>query len=95
VPQALKAVRKGGRVVSAGIHISDIPDFPYSLLWEGSSCRACREVKLLRRVRVMRPEVSPLVEFLARSVYAQVEGRSTCSVGGTSTATAEIARSDI
>jgi propanol-preferring alcohol dehydrogenase len=34
VPQALKAVRKGGRVVCAGIHMSDIPAFPYSLLWE-------------------------------------------------------------
>jgi len=34
VPQALKAVRKGGRVVCAGIHMSDIPRFPYRLLWE-------------------------------------------------------------
>ncbi len=33
VPQALKAVRKGGRVVCAGIHMSDIPSFPYHLLW--------------------------------------------------------------
>jgi propanol-preferring alcohol dehydrogenase len=34
VPLALKAVRKGGRVVCAGIHMSDIPRFPYELLWE-------------------------------------------------------------
>ena len=34
VPRALKAVRKGGRVVCAGIHMSDIPSFPYALLWE-------------------------------------------------------------
>jgi alcohol dehydrogenase, propanol-preferring len=34
VPLALRAVRKGGRVVCAGIHMSDIPSFPYSLLWE-------------------------------------------------------------
>jgi propanol-preferring alcohol dehydrogenase len=34
VPSALRAVRKGGRVVCAGIHMSDIPSFPYSLLWE-------------------------------------------------------------
>ena len=34
VPLALKAVKKGGRVVCAGIHMSDIPGFPYSLLWE-------------------------------------------------------------
>ena len=34
VPVALKAVRKGGRVVCGGIHMSDIPAFPYRLLWE-------------------------------------------------------------
>jgi propanol-preferring alcohol dehydrogenase len=34
VPLALAAVRKGGRVVCAGIHMSDIPAFPYRLLWE-------------------------------------------------------------
>ncbi|WP_066587558.1 zinc-dependent alcohol dehydrogenase family protein [Sphingomonas pruni] len=33
VPIALKAVRKGGRVVCAGIHMSDIPSFPYADLW--------------------------------------------------------------
>ena len=33
VPTALKAVRKGGRVVCAGIHMSDIPSFPYADLW--------------------------------------------------------------
>jgi propanol-preferring alcohol dehydrogenase len=33
VPAALAATRKGGRVVCAGIHMSDIPSFPYSLLW--------------------------------------------------------------
>ena len=34
VPAALKAVKKGGRVVCAGIHMSDIPSFPYGLIWE-------------------------------------------------------------
>ena len=33
VPEALKCVRKGGRVVCAGIHMSDIPAFPYADLW--------------------------------------------------------------
>ena len=33
VPAALRAVRKGGVVVCAGIHMSDIPSFPYELLW--------------------------------------------------------------
>ncbi len=37
VPAALAAVRKGGRVVCGGIHMSDIPSFPYSLLWEERS----------------------------------------------------------
>jgi propanol-preferring alcohol dehydrogenase len=34
VAPALRAVRKGGRVVCAGIHMSDIPSLPYRLLWE-------------------------------------------------------------
>jgi propanol-preferring alcohol dehydrogenase len=34
VPAALAAVAKGGSVVCAGIHMSDIPSFPYELLWE-------------------------------------------------------------
>lgn len=34
VPAALAAVRPGGRVVCAGIHMSDIPSFPYRLLWQ-------------------------------------------------------------
>ncbi len=34
VPAALAAVKKGGRVVCGGIHMSDIPSFPYRLLWE-------------------------------------------------------------
>jgi alcohol dehydrogenase, propanol-preferring len=34
VPASLKAVKKGARVVCAGIHMSDIPSFPYALLWE-------------------------------------------------------------
>jgi propanol-preferring alcohol dehydrogenase len=34
VPAALRAVRKGGRVVCGGIHMSDIPSMPYRLLWE-------------------------------------------------------------
>ena len=37
VPQALKAMKKGGKVICAGIHMSDIPSFPYELLWEERS----------------------------------------------------------
>lgn len=40
VPAALKAVRKGGVVVCAGIHMSDIPSFPYQLLWGERTVRS-------------------------------------------------------
>jgi propanol-preferring alcohol dehydrogenase len=40
VPAALRAVRKGGSVVCAGIHMSDIPAFPYELLWGERSVRS-------------------------------------------------------
>lgn len=40
VPAALKAVGKGGTVVCAGIHMSDIPSFPYDILWGERSVRS-------------------------------------------------------
>jgi alcohol dehydrogenase, propanol-preferring len=40
VPLALAATRKGGVVVCAGIHMSDIPSFPYSLLWGERTLRS-------------------------------------------------------
>ncbi len=40
VPAALKAVARGGTVVCAGIHMSDIPSFPYSLLWQERTLRS-------------------------------------------------------
>lgn len=46
VPAALKAVKKGGIVVCAGIHMSDIPRFPYQILWEE---RVLRSVANLTR----------------------------------------------
>jgi propanol-preferring alcohol dehydrogenase len=46
VPVALRAVAKGGTVVCAGIHMSDIPAFPYSILWEE---RVLRSVANLTR----------------------------------------------
>jgi propanol-preferring alcohol dehydrogenase len=46
VPAALAATRKGGTVVCGGIHMSDIPAFPYSLLWEE---RVLRSVANLTR----------------------------------------------
>ncbi len=46
VPAALRVMSKGGTVVSGGIHMSDIPSFPYSILWEE---RAIRSVANLTR----------------------------------------------
>jgi propanol-preferring alcohol dehydrogenase len=46
VPAALRAVRKGGVVVCGGIHMSDIPRFPYEILWEE---RVLRSVANLTR----------------------------------------------
>jgi len=40
VPAALGATKKGGIVVCAGIHMSDIPSFPYALLWEERMIRS-------------------------------------------------------
>ena len=40
VPVALRAIRKGGRVICAGIHMSDIPGFPYVDLWGERSIRS-------------------------------------------------------
>ncbi len=47
VPVALRAVRKGGIVVCGGIHMSDIPSFPYDLLWHERS--VCSIANLTRR----------------------------------------------
>jgi propanol-preferring alcohol dehydrogenase len=46
VPAALRAVRKGGVVVCGGIHMSDIPSFPYEILWQE---RVVRSVANLTR----------------------------------------------
>lgn len=40
IPTALKTLKKGGKVVCAGIHMSDIPSFPYSILWEERSVQS-------------------------------------------------------
>src|SRR5438874_2579371 len=40
VPEALSRVAPGGAVVCAGIHMSDVPAFPYGLLWQERSVRS-------------------------------------------------------
>ena len=52
VPAALKAVKKGGRVVCGGIHMSDIPSFPYSLLWEERQVMSVANLTRGRRARI-------------------------------------------
>ena len=47
VPIALRAIRKGGIVVCAGIYMSDIPSFPYSILW--GERRLCSVANLTRQ----------------------------------------------
>ncbi len=66
VPLALKAVRKGGRVVCAGIHMSDIPSFPYRILWE--------ERELLSVANLTRQDG---IEFLGRVPEMGVVVRTT------------------
>jgi len=58
VPTALRAVRKGGRVVCAGIHMSDIPSFPYRLLWE--------ERQLVSVANLTRGDAKAFFRFAAR-----------------------------
>jgi alcohol dehydrogenase, propanol-preferring len=66
VPEALRVLAKGGTVVCAGIHMSDIPSFPYELLWEERSVRSV--ANLTRRDGVEFLALAPKVP-----VRAQVE----------------------
>ena len=68
VPAALKAVRKGGVVVCGGIHMSDIPSFPYDILWEERVLRSvanltradAREFLALAPTIPIKTSVSPM-----------------------------------
>lgn len=61
VPHALAAVRKGGSVVCAGIHMSDIPSFPYSLLWGERTLRSVTNLTRADGVEFFRlAEACPL-----------------------------------
>ncbi len=66
MPAALRAVRKGGIVVAAGIHMSDIPAFPYDILWGE---RVVRSVANLTR--------ADGEEFMAIAAEAPIETRVT------------------
>jgi len=59
VPQALRNLEKGGRVVCGGIHMSDIPSFPYEILWHERS--VCSVANLTRRDAEEFLEIAPRV----------------------------------
>jgi propanol-preferring alcohol dehydrogenase len=59
VPRALRAIGKGGSVVCAGIHMSDIPSFPYELLWGERSLRSV--ANLTRRDGLEFLELAPRI----------------------------------
>ena len=59
VPRALRAVRKGGTVVCGGIHMSDIPQFPYDLLW--NERQICSVANLTRRDAEVFMTIAPKV----------------------------------
>src|SRR3954447_4363389 len=59
VPAALRATAKGGTVVCGGIHMSDIPSFPYELLWEERTLRSV--ANLTRRDGVEFLDLAPRI----------------------------------
>lgn len=62
VPAALKAVRKGGRVVCAGIHMSDIPSFPYADLWGEREIVSVANLTREDGTGFLTPEVAGMVK---------------------------------
>jgi propanol-preferring alcohol dehydrogenase len=94
VPVALRAVERGGTVVCAGIHMSDIPAFPYSLLWQERVVRSVanltrrdgEEFLALAPQAKVRTEVesfplSAANEALARLRDGRVHGAAVLAVG--------------
>lgn len=71
VPEALKRLRKGGRLVCAGIHMSDIPTFPYSILWGERSI--CSVANLTRRDGVEFLELAPKIPIITEVTTYDLE----------------------
>jgi len=71
VPAALRAVRKGGCVVCGGIHMSDIPSFPYRDLWEERTL--CSVANLTRRDGMEFLEIAPRIPVQTETVSFALE----------------------
>ena len=97
VPAALAAIRKGGTVVCGGIHMSDVPSFPYELLWGERT--VCSVANLTRRDAEEFMKIAPKVpvrtttqpfpleqanEALAQLIDGRLEGAAVLAIGGTS-----------
>ena len=95
VPEALRALAPGGTVVCAGIHMSDIPSFPYELLWHEHTVRSVANLTRLdgEEFIALAPEVPvrteiqvyPLAEANAAVDdvrHGRVRGTAVLSVGG-------------
>jgi len=96
VPQALLAVGKGGIVVCGGIHMSDVPSFPYAILWEERSL--CSVANLTRqdgeeffalaprvpvRTEIQTFPLEEANETLARLRSGKIQGAAVLTVDGT------------
>jgi len=75
VPAALRAVRKGGTVACAGIHMSDIPAFPYELLWGERVVRSV--ANLTRRDATEFLELAPRIPLRTEIVQYPLERANT------------------
>jgi propanol-preferring alcohol dehydrogenase len=87
VPQALRYVAKGGAVVCAGIHMSDIPQFPYNILW--GERRICSVANLTRRDGIEFIELAPkvpirtcIVEFPLRQANQALQALRAGTISG-------------
>ena len=75
-------MRKGGRVVCGGIHMSDIPAFPYSILWEERQLVSVANLtrgdarEFLERVRLQPPSVHVTTYALAQANEALADLRA-------------------
>ncbi len=94
IPAALRAVKKGGVVICAGIHMSNIPSFPYDLLWGERSIRSVSNLtrqdgiqffaltrKLPLKVRVETFKLTEATEALDLVKAGRVKGAAVLAVG--------------